>query len=79
MVGGLKHELAPHNVSVHVVEPGGFRTKFGQNVQWAQHDVGAYRTWTDGYRALNRRLSEVKVKRLHRLLLELWNWPAVSV
>ena len=54
----LKHELAPHNVSVHVVEPGGFRTKFGQNVQWGSDDVGAYRTWTRGYRQLNQKLSK---------------------
>ena len=54
----LKHELAPHNVSVHVVEPGGFRTKFGKNVQWGAEDVGAYRTWTDGYQQLNQKLSQ---------------------
>ena len=54
----LKHELAPHNVSVHVVEPGGFRTKFGQNVQWGSDNVGVYRTWTHSYRQLNQKLSE---------------------
>jgi NAD(P)-dependent dehydrogenase (short-subunit alcohol dehydrogenase family) len=53
----LRHELAPHNVRVAVVEPGGFRTNFGSNIQWGAEPVQAYQTWTEGYRALQGRLS----------------------
>jgi len=54
----LRYELASHDVSVHVVEPGGFRTQFGSNIQWGSADVGAYRTWTQAYHRLRGRLSQ---------------------
>ena len=53
----MRHELGPHNVRVAVVEPGGYRTNFGSNIQWGAKSVEAYRNWTEGYRALQSRLT----------------------
>lgn len=32
----LKHELAPHNMQVALVEPGGYRTGFASNMEWGR-------------------------------------------
>jgi NAD(P)-dependent dehydrogenase (short-subunit alcohol dehydrogenase family) len=32
----LSYELAAHGIQICLVEPGGFRTKFAQNIQWAK-------------------------------------------
>jgi len=32
----LRHELAPRDIQTAVVAPGGFRTRFGDNVQWGE-------------------------------------------
>ena len=58
----MRQELAELGVSVHVVEPGGFRTNFGTNIDWGSGDVSDYRTWTQGYHRLHDQLSEGKGK-----------------
>ena len=35
----LRHELAPRDLQVAIVAPGGFRTRFGDNVQWGERNV----------------------------------------
>ncbi|HEY9683551.1 MAG TPA: SDR family oxidoreductase [Drouetiella sp.] len=52
----LSYELGVHGVQVCLVEPGGFRTKFAQNIDWANHDVNTkaaavYENQVLGYRA----------------------------
>ena len=53
----LAHEMSPHGVRVVVVEPGGFKTKFGSNIQWCEGDEPAYRAWTTGFRAMRERMA----------------------
>ena len=52
----LWHELRPHGARVHLVEPGGHRTSFSSNVEWARRPSAAYAGATRGYRALFDRL-----------------------
>ncbi len=53
----LYHELRPHGVQVALVEPGRFRTRFGDNVVWGAGAEPAYERQTRNYRALKDRLS----------------------
>ena len=45
-----------------VVEPGGFKTKFGANIQWASGGVAPYESWTQGFRALREKIATGKGK-----------------
>ena len=51
-VRSLRHELAPHGVSVALVRPGRHRTRFGDNIVWGRGAVSAYSLQTAAYRRL---------------------------
>ncbi|HEY8141476.1 MAG TPA: SDR family oxidoreductase [Kofleriaceae bacterium] len=48
----LYYELQPLGVRVGIVEPGGRRTRFGDNVEWAAGSTEPYREVTASYRRL---------------------------
>ena len=48
----LYYELRPLGVRVGIVEPGGRRTNFGDNVEWAEGASDTYREVTAAYRGL---------------------------
>jgi len=48
----LYYELRPLGVRVGIVEPGGRKTRFGDNVEWAAGASEPYRQATAAYRAL---------------------------
>jgi NAD(P)-dependent dehydrogenase (short-subunit alcohol dehydrogenase family) len=48
----LYHELRPSGVRVGIVEPGGRKTGFAANVEWAVGESETYREATAAYRAL---------------------------
>lgn len=57
----LALELRPHGVSVTLVQPGGYRTKFAQNTTWAEQVPdprnSPYRVQTRNYEKLREKLS----------------------
>jgi NAD(P)-dependent dehydrogenase (short-subunit alcohol dehydrogenase family) len=59
----LYHELAPHGVRVGIIQPGGRRTRFGENIEWGVGDVDAYGEATATYRALLDRVRTRRGKR----------------
>jgi NAD(P)-dependent dehydrogenase (short-subunit alcohol dehydrogenase family) len=48
----LYHELTPHRTRVYLIEPGGHRTSFGQNVRWGEGRGAAFAGPTKNYQAM---------------------------
>jgi NAD(P)-dependent dehydrogenase (short-subunit alcohol dehydrogenase family) len=59
----LYYELRPLGVRVGIVEPGGRKTSFGANVEWADGASEPYRQTTAAYRALLDRVRGRRGKR----------------
>lgn len=54
----LYHELKPHGVQVAIVEPGGFRTNFANNLQWGERSFdehSPYRAQAVGFSRFRQR------------------------
>jgi NAD(P)-dependent dehydrogenase (short-subunit alcohol dehydrogenase family) len=56
----LYYELKPHGVRVGVVAPGGHRTGFVANLQWAAAKSATYAAQVAGYQRLQQKLSSGK-------------------
>jgi NAD(P)-dependent dehydrogenase (short-subunit alcohol dehydrogenase family) len=55
----LRHELAANGVQVAMVEPGGFRTRFLDNLDWGERAASPGTVdarWLDAYRGMQARL-----------------------
>lgn len=59
----LYHELKPHGVQVTLVEPAGYRTRFGDNVVWGEtsfEPTSAYTQQSGNYRRFKQSLTSGK-------------------
>ena len=52
----LDYELRPHGVQVCLIEPGGYRTKFGTSSVWGQTPVSLYEVQTKNYHELRHKM-----------------------
>jgi NAD(P)-dependent dehydrogenase (short-subunit alcohol dehydrogenase family) len=80
----LYYELAPQGVQVCVVNPGAFRTRFRENVQWAslQPSDSPYTSLTQGYQKRLESLSQKPGKdpsALSRLVVQLAEMPRMPM
>lgn len=52
----LDYELRPHGVQVCLIQPGGYRTKFGTSSVWGASAKEIYKTQTDNYHSLRNKM-----------------------
>lgn len=83
----LSYELSVHGIQICLVEPGGFRTGFARNIQWADNGVdknasSVYQDQIRGFRALlNKKLERPgsNPKKVADTVFELCNKDAVPL
>jgi short-subunit dehydrogenase len=56
----LDYELRPHGIQVCLIEPGGYRTKFGASTVWGSNKNLRYERQTQNYHALQCKLANRK-------------------
>ena len=56
----LDYELRPHGVQVCLIQPGGYRTKFGSSAVWGKSSKALYKTQTDNYQILRNKMMTKK-------------------
>lgn len=69
----LDYELRPHGVQVCLIEPGGYRTKFGSSSEWGNQKEKLYELQTNNYQALrNKMMTRKKYQDPKDLALGVW-------
>lgn len=56
----LDYELRPHGVQVCLIEPGGYRTKFGSSSVWGNQKEETYELQTQNYQSLRNKIMSRK-------------------
>lgn len=56
----LRGELAPHGVQLCLIEPGGYRTNFGNSLNWSTQDDSSFKTQFQNYKNLHQKISSRK-------------------
>ena len=70
----LDYELRPHGVQVCLIEPGGYRTKFGTSTIWGIQKQEMYELQTQNYRTLmNKMMTKKNYQDPADLAVGVWN------
>lgn len=56
----LRGELAPHGVQLCLIEPGGYRTNFGNSLNWSTQAESSFKTQFQNYKKLHQKISSRK-------------------
>ncbi len=56
----LRGELAPHGVQLCLIEPGGYRTNFGNSLNWSTQADSSFKTQFQNYKNLHQKIASRK-------------------
>jgi NAD(P)-dependent dehydrogenase (short-subunit alcohol dehydrogenase family) len=59
----LRGELAPHGVQLCLIEPGGYRTNFGNSLNWSSKEESTFGLQFKNYKNLHQKISTRKPQR----------------